>query len=448
MGLAVGDALGSPIEFEERDSYLPITQMRAGGPFNLEAGQWTDDTSLAMCMGKSLIELGAFDAGDIIRRFHQWFRNGYMSATGHCFDIGNTTKAALLRYEETGALFSGSPDDPATNGSLMRLAPVPLFFYDDLGKTIFYSGESSRITHAPKECIDACLGLALLIHKALAGFSKEEVLHYQKDELNICPEIENILLGSYRNKSRDEISAKGLASTCLEAALWSFYQTDNFNDGVLLAVNLGEDSDTTGAVYGQLAGAFYGHKNIRSDFIEQLWDKELLVSLALDLFNPYFYSGENPTVDLIVINPDDEVLMITRSRNSKACPGMLAFPGGFIDSKAKKGQSWVNGVETPREAALRELAEETNLQLDSKTELIPVGIYSGNNRDPRDSDYSWSKTYAFLFRMAREDYDKQKKHIVGLDDAEKAQWIKADELQAMKLAFDHNLILQDARKLI
>lgn len=285
IGLAVGDALGAPIEFEARDSYLAITEMRAGGPFNLSPGQWTDDTSLALCMGMSLIEKGNFDAEDIIKRFQQWFRKGYLSATGHCFDIGNTTKAALLRFEENGLLFSGSIDDPASNGSMMRLAPIPLFFHQNLEQTLFYAGESSRITHAPKECVDACKALALFIHRALSASPKEKVLNYQKGELDICPAIEDILLGSYKEKSREQISAKGLATTCLESALWAFYHTDNFDDGVLLAVNLGEDSDTTGAVYGQLAGAFYGYKTIRQDFIDQLWDREMLHKMALDLYN-------------------------------------------------------------------------------------------------------------------------------------------------------------------
>lgn len=284
LGLAVGDALGAPIEFMARDSYEPITQMRAGGPFDLKIGQWTDDTSLALCMGISLIELGNFDALDMIGRFDRWFKNGYMSATGHCFDIGNTTKAALLRYAETGEIFSGSATDPATNGSLMRLAPIALFFHRHLEDSLFFAGESSRLTHSPKECIDACKALALLIHRSLLGLNKDEVLNYQKHQLELCPEIELIMLGSYKTKRREEISAKGLATTCLEAALWSFYQTNQFDDGVLLAVNLGEDSDTTGAVYGQLAGAFYGASSIRADFIDQLWDGQLLTKLAEDLY--------------------------------------------------------------------------------------------------------------------------------------------------------------------
>lgn len=284
LGLAVGDALGAPIEFEVRDSYPVITEMRAGGPFNLQMGQWTDDTSLALCIAQSLIDNKKFNPEDIIKRFHQWFKVGYMSCTGHCFDIGNTTKAALLRFEETGEFFSGSPDDSATNGSIMRLAPIPIFFHQDLAKTIYFAGESSRLTHAATSSIDACKALALLLHRALNNFSKDEILSYRVGDIDICHEIELVLLGSYKNKTRAEISAKGLATTCLEAALWSFYQTDSFDEGVLLAVNLGEDSDTTGAVYGQLAGAYYGLENIRADFLEKLWDREILENIAIELY--------------------------------------------------------------------------------------------------------------------------------------------------------------------
>lgn len=164
--------------------------------------------------------------------------------------------------------------------------------------------------------------------------------------------------------------------------------------------------------------------------------------------NPYYYLGENPGVDLIVVNPDLEVLMIIRSSKSEACPGMLAFPGGFIDSTAAKGEMWSGGLETPREAALRELAEETNLQLDPKAKLIPVGVYVGNKRDPRDNEFSWSKSHAFLFRIDKELYDKQKNQITGMDDADEAKWIKLDQLRLMKLAFDHNRILEDAVNLL
>ncbi len=447
LGLAVGDALGAPIEFEKRDSYIPVTNYRAGGPFDLKVGQWTDDTSLALCIGSSLLEKKSFDALDIIKRFHQWFREGYMSCTGNCFDIGNTTKAALLRFEEHSDLYSGAPTDPATNGSIMRLAPIPLFYFHNVEKTLFYAGESSRITHAPIECIDACRVLALFIHRALHGYSKSDILKYKKEDMLVCSSIEEILLGSYQKKSRDEISAKGLATTCLEAALWSFYQTDNFNDGVLLAANLGEDSDTTAAVFGQLAGAFYGVKNITPHFLEGLWDKKLIETMGNDLYkkvNPYFYEGVNPTVDLIIINPLNEILLIKRSLTSEACPGMMAFPGGFIDSSALEGSFWIDGLENPKSAALRELKEETNLKLESFVELQLVGEFEGNNRDPRDNSISWSKTHAFFYRIGDKTYLSQKDFIRGMDDADEAKWIPITEAQQMNLAFDHNSILEKA----
>jgi 8-oxo-dGTP diphosphatase len=160
--------------------------------------------------------------------------------------------------------------------------------------------------------------------------------------------------------------------------------------------------------------------------------------------NLHYYRGVNPTVDLIVVNPHQEILMIRRSHQSNACPSMLAFPGGFIDSQALEGELWVSDLETPREAAIRELAEETNLVLNSETKLILVGEYVGNNRDPRDNEISWSKTYAFIFFIDQELYDSQKIKIKGQDDAEDAIWINLEKLRSMTLAFDHNTILEDA----
>lgn len=450
LGLAIGDALGAPIEFEKRDTYTPVSAYRAGGPFNLKEGQWTDDTSLALCLGFSLVEKRDFVPADIMKRFHSWWREGYMSCTGHCFDIGNTTKAALTRFEEKAELFSGDPTDPATNGSIMRLAPVPLFYFkESIEKVVFFSGESSRLTHAPLSCIDACKALGLMIDRALKGKTKDQILHYEKGMLGeLSPEIEAVLLGSYKTKTREDISAAGLAHTCLEAALWAFYQTDHFNDGVLLAVNLGEDSDTTGAVYGQLAGAYYGVRGIKSEFSDGLWDKKLIETLGQKLYehaNGFYYEGENPTVDLFILNPENEVLLIRRSKTAVACADMMAFPGGFIDSEAGVGELWKSGLETPEAAAIRELAEETNLQL-KHVKLELVGTYSGNNRDPRDNDLSWSKTYAFYYRIDKETYQAQKEFIRGMDDADEARWVPLSEARKMKLAFDHNRILEEAIK--
>jgi ADP-ribosyl-[dinitrogen reductase] hydrolase len=270
LGLAVGDALGAPVEFKVRGSFPPVEEMQAGGPFNLKKGQWTDDTSLALCLGTSLVEKKGFDPYDQVERYVKWFREGYMSCTGNCFDIGNTTKAALLRYEENKDIYAGAETDPATNGSLMRLAPIPLFYLNNFEETIKYAGLSSKVTHAPLNCIKACEDLARYIHRALLGKSKEEIFSDSPIDFK---------------KSYEEVSGKGDALLCLEGAMWCFYHSESFGEGAKMAVNLGDDTDTTAAVFGQVAGAFYGVNSIPAPWLNDLWDKPMIENLALDLFN-------------------------------------------------------------------------------------------------------------------------------------------------------------------
>src|SRR5688500_928565 len=129
LGLAAGDALGTTLEFQRPGTFTPIDEMVGGGPFVLEPGQWTDDTSMALCLAESLLECNGFDPVDQLRRYVRWYREGHHSSTGRCFDIGSTVRAALQRFEETGEPWCGSTDpQTAGNGSLMRLAPVVLFY--------------------------------------------------------------------------------------------------------------------------------------------------------------------------------------------------------------------------------------------------------------------------------------------------------------------------------
>nr|HPL68310.1 ADP-ribosylglycohydrolase family protein [Smithellaceae bacterium] len=129
LGLAVGDALGTALEFKPPGSFTPITDMIGGGPFNLKPGQWTDDTSMSLCLAESLIECRGFNPRDQMERYVRWWREGYLSSTGTCFDIGNTTRTALATFMKTGNPLSGPIDSySAGNGSLMRLAPVPMFY--------------------------------------------------------------------------------------------------------------------------------------------------------------------------------------------------------------------------------------------------------------------------------------------------------------------------------
>ena len=156
LGLAVGDAIGSTVEFRQRGSFPPVTDMVGGGIFGLKAGQWTDDTSMALCLATSLSTKKGFDPIDQMERYWRWYQNGYLSSTGDCFDIGNTVKQALYDFNRTGNAWSGLTDPySAGNGSLMRLAPVPLYYFPDREKTVHFAGESSRTTHGAQECIEA-----------------------------------------------------------------------------------------------------------------------------------------------------------------------------------------------------------------------------------------------------------------------------------------------------
>ena len=270
LGLAVGDAVGTTLEFEPPGTFEPITDMVGGGPFGLVPGQWTDDTSMALCLAESLVEQQAFDPVDQMKRYVRWWREGYLSSTGAFIDIGGTVRSALSHFESTGEPLSGSTDPySAGNGSIMRLAPVPLFFASDPEKAIMVSGMSSRTTHGAQTAVDACRYLGGLIVGAVQGASKEELLsdHYSPvpgywKAHPLCAEIDAIASGSFKEKEPPGIKGSGYVVESLEAALWAFHHGNSFKEGCLLAVNLGDDADTTGAVYGQLAGAFFGIEGI------------------------------------------------------------------------------------------------------------------------------------------------------------------------------------------
>jgi DNA (cytosine-5)-methyltransferase 1 len=174
LGLAVGDAVGTTVEFQTRGSFTPLTDMVGGGPFDLVPGQWTDDTSMALCLATSLLEQGRFDPKDQMDRYWQWYNDGYLSSTGDCFDIGNTVFLALASYRKSGDPFSGSTHpNTAGNGSIMRLAPVLMFYYPDRALTLQFSVESSRTTHGTAECLDACRLFGDILYRALDGASIE-----------------------------------------------------------------------------------------------------------------------------------------------------------------------------------------------------------------------------------------------------------------------------------
>jgi ADP-ribosylglycohydrolase len=292
LGLATGDALGTALEFQPPGSFKPIDDMVGGGPANPEPGQWTDDTAMALCLAESLIERKGFDPIDQLERYVRWLRQGHLSSTGQCFDVGNVVASALLRFERTHEPFCGPTEpDTAGNGSIMRLAPVPLFFARNPLEAIERSAESSRTTHGALTAVDACRYLGALISGAVNGASKKKLLsdHFSPvpgywKEKPLVGEIDEIASGSFKRKSPPQIRGTGYVVRSLEAALWAFYHGDSFKEGCLLAVNLGDDADTTGAVYGQLAGAFYGEKEIPESWRSKLAHRDLIEPFADRIF--------------------------------------------------------------------------------------------------------------------------------------------------------------------
>jgi ADP-ribosyl-[dinitrogen reductase] hydrolase len=300
LGLAVGDALGTTLEFTRRDAGPLHTEMTGGGPFALEPGQWTDDTAMALALADSLIACQGFDQTDLITRFVAWWRKGRYSCTGTCFDIGITTAAALDRFKRDGDPFAGSTAaDTAGNGSLMRLAPVALYALDDAEEADRIARDQSRTTHGAPEAIEACAYFVQILRAAILG--EGDVLrprawmgadcdalfprHWQSDErdfLTLHPSaeeaaIEAIAQGTWRTKTRDEIRSTGYVVDTLEAALWCVATTDSFEAALVRAVNLGGDADTVGAVAGQLAGALYGSSAIPERWITHLaWTDRIL----------------------------------------------------------------------------------------------------------------------------------------------------------------------------
>jgi ADP-ribosyl-[dinitrogen reductase] hydrolase len=342
LGLAAGDAVGTTLEFKPRDSYDHITDMVGGGPFRLRPGEWTDDTAMALALAETLAEHDQHDdwehrqelirhahasyfagkqnrlarerrdkrireaqAGEypdnprlferaLMERFTAWSERGDYSCNGRCFDIGMTVNAALTRWKRTGNPVAGSPDPmSAGNGSLMRLAPVAIRYWQDRERLRDYAARQSRTTHAAAEAVDACVAYAELLADAIAGErTMDFVLEPQRlakvagyDHWSWRPKlyaenIEAVLSGSWRGKARSDIRASGYVVHSLEAALWSVGRSASFRDAVLTAANLGEDADTTAAIAGQLAGALYGASGIPQAWRDKLAWHDRIVACA------------------------------------------------------------------------------------------------------------------------------------------------------------------------
>jgi ADP-ribosyl-[dinitrogen reductase] hydrolase len=279
LGLAVGDALGTTIEFQPRDSYQKQTEMTGGGPFELQPGQWTDDTSMALALADSLSAHPLFDATDLMDRFLRWRTEGENSCNGRCFDIGMTTAEALSRYCQDGNPFAGTMDEQsAGNGSLMRLSPVALAALHEPDEVRRIAAKQSLTTHGAPQAVEACVWFADLLRRAILGEPKASLL--APSAWDGHKDMRSVAAGKWRGQPRVRIHSTGYVIHTLAAALWSVEQTNSFEDAVVLAVNLGDDADTVGAVTGQLAGALYGVSAIPERWLAILARREHILTMA------------------------------------------------------------------------------------------------------------------------------------------------------------------------
>jgi ADP-ribosylglycohydrolase len=288
IGLAVGDALGAAVEFQRPGSFPPVTGYRAGGPHGLKPGEWTDDTSMALALAHSMAAVG-WDLNDQASRYVEWWQTGKYSVNGRCFDIGITIRFALGRFlANKNALTSGDSSERASgNGCIMRLAPVPIryaqLYPEKLDELSRLAEESSLPTHASEQCRSACRYLATVLAALINGEDRHAVLSSDWKALRILdqikplhPLIQEIALGSFRQKQPPAIQGSGWVVKSLEASLWAFQDARSFEEAVLRAVNLGDDADTTGAVCGQLAGAFWGESGIPESLRAELARSDIL----------------------------------------------------------------------------------------------------------------------------------------------------------------------------
>ena len=244
LGSIVGDAFGSPYEFMPKNSYKVKKGMGKGGYYNLEKGQWSDNSSFILCVLYSIIKTKAYVLTDIMDKLVLWLKEGFMSSTGYAFDIGNTTKTALELYDmqsEYKNPLCGDPNSKATNGALPRVIVLSLYFYiKDRKNMVQICADSSKLTHGHPECVKACRYLAEIMDMIITGNYKKQFMDLDKKELE----------------------GRGGPLNLLRCVLWALDSTNNFNDGLTQITSLGWETNSLGAIYGGIAGFYYGYRDI------------------------------------------------------------------------------------------------------------------------------------------------------------------------------------------
>jgi len=292
LGLAIGDAVGTTLEFQRRD-ISHVDDMVGGGPFRLKAGEWTDDTSMALCLAEACIESGHVDVTLFRNKLVDWYKNGSNSVNGRCFDIGNTTRFALEQYIKHGeAWFGNAEKNTAGNAAIIRQAPAVILNWRSLQRIYFATKSQSRATHSAVESLFACNFHGYLLHMLINGHDKQSV--FSPHKLPLSSRLLIINAGEYKQKARHEIRSSGYVVDTFEAAMWSVWNTDNFRDAILLAANLADDADSVAATAGQIAGALYGASGIPQEWLGKLAQRGRIENMACELFQMGIDIGDAP----------------------------------------------------------------------------------------------------------------------------------------------------------
>ena len=302
VGFAIGDALGVPAEFKAREEFkrFPVTDMIGYGTYNLPEGTWSDDTSMTLATLDSLVKKQAIDVNDIATKFLKWFRNAEYTATNECFDVGNTTLQALIKFESqlNNASSCGGADEYSNgNGSLMRILPIAYYvFYKKItnNQEIYEIIRNvSSITHAHEISILGCYIYVKFVLELLNGVDKKQAyMNLKQDDYEFFSDYaiskySRILKDNIYNLNEENISSSGYVVSTLEAVLWLFLNSKDYNSTVLKAVNLGSDTDTVAAIVGGLLGIQYGVDSIKESWKRHLKRYEYIKDLC-DEFNEIF----------------------------------------------------------------------------------------------------------------------------------------------------------------
>ena len=298
LGLAVGDALGVPVEFESRWSLKsePVINMRGGGSWGQVAGTWSDDTSMTIAAMESISRLKKIDYNDVMENFLKWYERDAFTATGHRFDVGNTTRGAIVRFSRrllTATKCGATEKNSNGNGSLMRILPATLYLFGTRGKIgvdeLEVIHEFSALTHGHAISKMSCGIYSLIAAQILNGKNISEAVALGMSDAKTFYGND----ATFKNFSRlcdenfaalpeDDILSTGYVVDTLEAALWCLLNTDDYKTLALKAVNLGGDTDTVGAVAGGLAGILYGAESIPAEWLAILKRRDYLEKLAED----------------------------------------------------------------------------------------------------------------------------------------------------------------------